>query len=49
MLYTKGGFSWDLELGHEFKLFPDNIWIFKLRFSKQETTKMIAFIFKEVQ
>ena len=30
--YTKGGFSWDLESGHEFKLFTANIWILKLIF-----------------
>ena len=34
---------------NEFKLFPANIWIFKLRFSFKETTKMIAFEFREVQ
>ena len=38
---TKGGFSWDLESGHEFKLFPANIWIFKLVFLMVFAIKML--------
>ena len=34
-------FSWDLETGHEFKLFPANIWIFKLFFLMVFTIKML--------
>ena len=29
---TKGGASWELVWGHEFKLFAANIWIFKFWF-----------------
>ena len=38
---TKGGFSWDLEWGHNFKLFTTNIWIFKFFFLIDFAIKML--------
>ena len=39
--HIKGSFSWDLESGHELKLFPANIWIFKLFFLMVFAIKML--------
>ena len=41
LVCTKGSFSWDLESGHEFKLFSSNNWIFKFFFLMVFAIKML--------
>ena len=41
VIFPKVEFSWNLESGHEFKLFPANIWIFKLVFLMVFAIKML--------
>ena len=47
-IHSKGTVFWKGHDEHEIKLFPSNIWILKLIFCLNETTKMIIFNSKEV-